>query len=75
MDGSAFEAKSSFKLDWGSYIISIAKTVSKKIRALTGYKSFSFLKLIYISINLRYSHAWNTAVMSGLVSLVATWNC
>ena len=43
MDGSVFEEKSSFKmlgltfsskLDWGSYIISIAKTTSKKIGAL-----------------------------------------
>ena len=43
MDGPAHEEKSSFKmlglsfyskLDWGSYIISIAKTASKKIGAL-----------------------------------------
>ena len=43
MDGSVFEEKSSFKmlgltfsskLDWGSYIISIAKTTSKKIGTL-----------------------------------------
>ena len=43
MDGSVLEEKSPFKmlgltfsskLDWGSYIISIAKTASKKIRAL-----------------------------------------
>ena len=43
MDGSVLEEKSSFKmlgltfsskLDWGSHIISIAKTASKKIRAL-----------------------------------------
>ena len=43
MDKSVLEVKSSFKmleltfsskLDWGSYIISIAKTVSKKIGAL-----------------------------------------
>ena len=43
MDGSVLEEKSSFKmlgltfsskLDWGSYIICIAKTASKKIRAL-----------------------------------------
>ena len=43
MDGSFLEEKSSFKmlgltfsskLDWGSYIISLAKTASKKIRAL-----------------------------------------
>ena len=43
MGGSILEEKSSFKmlgltfsskLDWGSYIISIAKTASKKIGAL-----------------------------------------
>ena len=43
MDGSVLEEKSSFKmqgltfsskLDWGSYMISIAKTASKKIGAL-----------------------------------------
>ena len=26
-------------------------------------------------INLPYGKAWNTVVMSGLVLLVATWNC
>ena len=44
MDGSVLEEKSSFKkmrltvcskLDWGSYIISICKTASKKIGALS----------------------------------------
>ena len=43
MDGFVLEKKSSFKMlrlifsskvDWGSYIISIAKTTSKKIEAL-----------------------------------------
>ena len=43
MDGSALEEKSSFKmlgltfsskLDWGSYIVSVAKTASKEIGAL-----------------------------------------
>ena len=50
MDGSVLEEKSSFKmlglifsskLDWGSYIISIAKTGSKKIGALI--RSMKFL--------------------------------
>ena len=50
MDGSVLEEKSSFKilgltfsskLDWGSYIISIAKTSSKKIGALI--RSMKFL--------------------------------
>ena len=50
MDGSVLKEKSSFKmlgltfsskLDWGSYIISIAKTASKKIGALI--RSMKFL--------------------------------
>ena len=49
IDGSVLEEKSSFKmlgltfsskLDWGSYIISIAKTVSKKIGALIHSRKF-----------------------------------
>ena len=54
------------KLDWGSYIISIAKTASKKIGAL---------RLLCTSVNLPYGHAWYTVVMPGLVLLVATGNC
>ena len=50
MDGSVLEEKSSFKmlglsfsskLDWGSYIISIAKAASRKIGALV--RSIKFL--------------------------------
>ena len=50
MDGSALEEKSSFKMlgltffskfEWGSHIISIAKTTSKKIVALI--RSMKFL--------------------------------
>ena len=50
MDGSVLEEKTSFKmlgltfsskLDWGSYIVSIAKTASKKIEALI--RSMKFL--------------------------------
>ena len=49
MNGSVLEEKSSFeilgltfssKLDWGSYIVSITKTVSKKIGALTWSMKF-----------------------------------
>ena len=43
MDGSVLEEKSSFKMDRGSYIISIAKTASKKIGALS--RSMKFLSL------------------------------
>ena len=79
MDGSVLEEKSSFKilgltfsskLDWGSYIVSIAKTASKKIGALI--RSMKFLSP---EVALYLGHAWNTVVISGLVPLVATWNC
>ena len=36
---------------------------------------FFFLRLLCISINLPYGHAWNTVAMSGLVLLVANLNC
>ena len=84
MDGPVLEEKSSFKmlqltfsskLDWGCYIISIAKTASKKIGALIRSIKFLFPEVALISINLLYAHVWNTVVTSGLVALVATWNC
>ena len=39
----------SSKLDWGSYIVSIAKTASKKIGALIRSMKFLFLRLLCIS--------------------------
>ena len=81
MNGSVLEEKSSFKmlglifsfkLDWGSYIISIAKTASKKIEALIHSMKFLSPDLLCISINLPYGHAWNAVVMSGLVLLFVT---
>ena len=49
VDGSFFEEKPlfkmlgfsfSFELDWGSYIVSIAKTASNEIGTLIGFKKF-----------------------------------
>ena len=71
----------SSKLDYGCYIISIAKTAYKKIGALICSAKFLspernlFLYLnkgrsFCTSINLQYDHVWDTAVMSGLVLLV-----
>ena len=59
IDGSVLEEKSSLKmleftfsskLDWGSCIISIVKTASKKIGALICSMKFLFF-LLYISVN------------------------
>ena len=82
VDGSVLEEKSSIKmlglnffskLDWGSYIISIAKTASKKIEALIFSMNFFSMRLLCISVNLPYSHGWNTVVMSELVLLAARY--
>ena len=60
----------SSKLDWGSYIISIAKTACKKIGALI--RSMTFL---CISINIRYPHVillsrlgWCPHLLLGIVT-------
>ena len=73
MAASVLDKRSSFKmlglsfsskLDWGSYISSIAKTAPKKIGALIHSMKF-----------LSPEVARNINVMSGLVLLDATWNC
>ena len=59
-------------LNWiGAYIISVAKTASKKIGALKLLSP----EVALISINLPYGHTWTTIAMHGLVLLAATWNC
>ena len=63
MDGSVHEEKSSL-----SDIISIAKTASKKIRALICSMMFLSPKVSCLP----YTHVWNTVVTSGLVPLFAT---
>ena len=84
VDGSVLVEKSSFKmmgwpffskLDWGCYIIFIAKTDSKKTGALIRSINFLSLRLRCIFINLTYDLAWNIFVMPGLVLLAATWSC
>ena len=85
MDGSVLEEQSSFKilgltfsskLDWGSYIISIAKTASKKIGAFI--RSMKFVSP-EVPLYLYKSTIWPcmeyNVVMSGLVLLVANLNC
>ena len=63
----------SSELDWGSYIVSIAKTASKKIGALI--RSMKFLSPEVALYLYKSTILLNTVVMSGLVLLVATWNC
>ena len=79
MDGSPVEEKSYFKmlvltfsskLEWDSCIIS-----SKKVGALIRSMKFFSPEVFYISINLPYCHSWNIVGTSGVVPLVATWNC
>ena len=83
MNGSVLEEKSSFKmlgltfsskLDWGSYIISIAKTASKKFRVLICSMKFLSPEVDLFLYKSTIAHAWNTVVMYGLVALVGTWD-
>ena len=57
----------SSKLDWGSYIISIAKSARKKIGVLIRSMKFLSPRSLYISINLPNTHVWNTVVTTELV--------
>ena len=84
MDGFVLKEKSSFKmlawlslLNWiGALTLSLLlKLLPRKLEPWFVLWSFFLLRLLCISINLPYGHAWNTVVMSGLVLLVATWNC
>ena len=60
-------------LDWGSYIIFIAKTASKKIGALIhSLKLLSPEVALYLYKYSIYSLAWNTVVTPGLLVLGAT---
>ena len=69
MDGSVLEENSAFKmvrltfcskLDWGSYIVSVAKTACQKIEPKFFLLCFFLLSLLCISVNLPCCHAWNT---------------
>ena len=81
--GSVLEEKSSFMiwswpfLNWiGVLILSLLLKLSpRKFDLWCVLWSFFLLRLFCISISLPYAHLWNTVVTSGLVPLVATWNC
>ena len=62
---------SSSLLNWiGALALStLLKLLPRKL------EPFFLLRLLFISINLPYSFAWNTIVTSGLVLLSATWIC
>ena len=54
---------------------SIAKTASKKIGALIRSVKFLSPEVALYLCKSTIRHVWNTVVISGLVLLVATWNC
>ena len=63
------------KLQWGSYIISIAKTDPKRIGTLIRSMKFLSSEFALYLYKSKYSQALNTVVMSGLLLQIATWNC
>ena len=80
MDVSIFEEKSSFKLlglifpsklDWAPTLSQLLKLSPRKLEPWFVLWSFLLQRLLFISINVPYSHV----VMSGLVLLATTWNC
>ena len=83
MNGSNLDEKLSFKmlgfsffskLDWGTYIVSIAKSASKKNLVFV-IQSVFLLRSLFISKDVPYYLRWNTAVMHVLVFLAVTWAC
>ena len=64
----------SSKLDWGSYMISIAKSASKKFGVLICSMKFLSLEVDLYLYKSTIAHAWNTVVMYGLVPLIGTWD-
>ena len=84
MDGSVLEEKSFSRCwSWLSFLNWIEAITLSLLLKLPPRKSgpwfilwcFFLLRFLCICINLSFSHAWNTVVMSGLVVLVANWNC
>ena len=93
MDGSVLEEKSSFnmlgltfssKLDWGTYIISIAKTASKKIGTLICSMNFLspevtlYLYKSNIQPSMKYCcHVWASAPICymELLDKQQKWTC
>ena len=81
MDGSVLEEKSSWVMLWWpslpNWVVVLILSLLLKLppRKLELYLilwSFFLRRWLCISMNLPYTHVWNTVVMSGLVPLVAT---
>ena len=60
----------SSKLDWSSYILSVAESASKNIGALIHSMKFLFREACPCLC--KPGHVWSAVVMFGLVILVAT---
>ena len=60
------------KLDWVPYIVTIAKSVSKKTETLIRSEKIIFREVMFY---LLYDHACDDIVVSGLVHLIASWIC
>ena len=84
MDVSVLKEKSSFNmlglpfssnLVWDSYIVSIAKTASKRIGALIPSMKFLSCEIaLYLSKSAKRP-SWNTVVMFGRVLPATAWMC
>ena len=64
-----------YKLNGVSYITFVSKTVFKNWSLDNTFSDFFFLELLFVSINLPSSLAWNIVFMSELVFLIGTCIC
>ena len=85
MYGSVLKEKSTFKVlalafssNWiGALTLFLLLRMNafKKVGALIHSMKFLSVRVLFISINLSHSLAWNTVAMSGLMLRAATWIC
>ena len=75
LTSEVWQAESTLKPPSGFKYGTLLKAPPRKLEPWFILWSFFLLRLLCLSINLPYTIAWNTIVTSGLVLLVATWNC
>ena len=60
---------------WALTLSLLPKLPPRKLELWFVLRSWFLLRLLCISINLPYTHVWNSVVTSGLVLRLVTWNC
>ena len=64
-----------FLLDWIEVLKLSLLLKLRKLKSWFSLQKLFFLSLVFVTINLPFSIAWNTIVMSRLVLFLAAWIC